>query len=304
MESIGNFDENGFELILSPSMQGIVNRSLFYLKAGCPVHFSGPTGVGKTTIALHLARQLKKPYILIQGHHQLSDTDFIGGYLGYKSKKLVDNYIHSVLKEEEETSITWSHGKLAEAVKHGYTVVYDEFNRSSPEVNNIFLSVLEERRLPFYGLKHKSSHLPVHPDFSVIFTSNYNEYVGVFKTQDALMDRLITVELEQWDEETEGLIIAYKTGIKDYEAYFLAKLLTNIRGICSDKKFQPSVRACIMIGKIAKSLDIPIHPKDKKFKQICIDVLSFNLARSEKVTKRKAKKLILAQIEVLGDCYE
>ena len=35
-------------------IRDITNRGLTYIKAGFPVHFRGPSGTGKTTVALHL----------------------------------------------------------------------------------------------------------------------------------------------------------------------------------------------------------------------------------------------------------
>jgi len=41
----------------------------------------------------------------------------------------------------------WVDSRLTLAAKEGFTLVYDEFNRSRPEVNNVLLSLLEEKLL-------------------------------------------------------------------------------------------------------------------------------------------------------------
>jgi len=46
-----------------------------------------------------------------------------------------------------------------------------------------------------------------------IFTSNPEEYAGVHKTQDALRDRMVTIELDHFDEETEIAITEARSGI-------------------------------------------------------------------------------------------
>ncbi len=81
---------------------------------------------------------------------------------------------------------------MLEAVKNGYTLIYDEFTRSKPATNNIFLSILEEGAAAVWS-KMTDPFVRVHPDFRVIFTSNPAEYAGVYDTQDALLDRLITM---------------------------------------------------------------------------------------------------------------
>ena len=137
----------------------------------------------------------------------------MGFHFGISKKEVVDNYIHSVYKKEQEIKPIWTPGQLIEAVKNGHIVIYDEFSRSHPETNNIFLSLLEEKVLPIYG-KGKESFIKCHPNFSIIFTSNPDEYAGTFHTQDALLDRLITIHLDSCDKETEIDILKQKYRIK------------------------------------------------------------------------------------------
>ena len=57
------------------------------------------------------------------------------------------------------------------------------------------------------------AYLHVHPNFRAIFTSNPEEYAGVHKTQDALLDRMVTITISQYDRETEMRITAAKSGL-------------------------------------------------------------------------------------------
>ena len=150
----------------------------------------------------------------MHGDDEFGSSDLIGRDIGYRKSKLIDNFIHSVLKAEENLSTVWMDNRLTTACRHGYTLIYDEFNRSRPEANNVLLSVLEERVLPVPGLSRgEGGYLEVHPNFRAIFTSNPEEYSGVHKTQDALMDRLITIALGHYDRDSEVRITA--TRIRD-----------------------------------------------------------------------------------------
>ena len=64
--------------------------------------FSGPAGTGKTTLAMHVAAQLGRPVAPDPRRRRVSARPTsVGGQLGYRSTRVVDNYIHSVMKTEE-----------------------------------------------------------------------------------------------------------------------------------------------------------------------------------------------------------
>src|SRR3989304_6542252 len=88
--------------VSTPEVQALTDRALTYLRVGYPVHFSGPSGTGKTTLALHIASKLDRPVTLIHGDDEFGSSDLVGNDYGYRKSKLVDNFIHSVLKTEEE----------------------------------------------------------------------------------------------------------------------------------------------------------------------------------------------------------
>ncbi|WP_100408003.1 gas vesicle protein GvpN [Bacillus solitudinis] len=272
------FKKDARLLIQDEQTKDLLSRSLQYAKAGYPIHFTGPSGAGKTSLALALAKKRKKPVMLIHGNHELNNKDLIGDFTGYTSKKVVDNYIRSVYKKDESVSGTWRDGRLLEAVKNGYTLVYDEFTRSQPTTNNIFLSILEEGILPLYGSKLTEPFVRVHPDFSVIFTSNPEEYAGVYQTQDALLDRLITLYVDYKDIDRETRIVSEKVDMEEYEAKAITTLVSDLRKACKEDG-GPSLRASLMIAKLAKEEDIPIDGDDSDFVRLAIDILTHQLSR-------------------------
>src|SRR3990170_783720 len=200
--------------VSTPEVHALTDRALTYLQVGYAVHFSGPAGTGKTTLALHVASKLGRPVTLIHGDDEFASSDLVGDDRGYRKSKLVDNYIHSVLKTEEEMKTLWTSNRLTTACQNGDTLIYDEFTRSRPEANNALLSILGERILNLPKLRRSGQgYLEVHPEVRAIFTSNPEEYAGVHKTQDALMDRLITISTGHYDRTTEIAITAARSGI-------------------------------------------------------------------------------------------
>lgn len=280
--------------VQTPTTARTAERALRYLQTGFAVHLRGPAGTGKTTLALHLAYLLGRPIMLIFGDDDLKSSDLIGNNSGYTRKKVVDNYIHSVVKIEDELRQNWMDSRLTLACREGFTLVYDEFNRSRPEVNNILLSALEEKLLVLPPNGNRSEYIRVHPQFRAILTSNPEEYCGVHATQDALMDRLVTLDMPEPDESTQTEILMQKTGIDRQNAEKIVQVVKNFRERTGSKKTS-GLRSSLIIGKICKEYDIPATASSEEFRETCADVL---LSRTS-LEPEKALKLLDEVIESL-----
>jgi nitric oxide reductase NorQ protein len=271
--------EAGPEFVETPYVQDLTKRALAYMEVGYPVHFAGPAGTGKTTLAFHVAAQRGRPVVLIHGDDEFGSSDLVGRHSGYRKQKLIDNFIHSVLKTEESMNITWMDNRLTMACKDGYTLIYDEFTRSRPEANNALLSILEEKILNLPKMtRGGDGYLEVHPEFRAIFTSNPEEYAGVHKTQDALMDRLITVSLGHFDRETEVQIAMAKSSLARLDAEIIVDVVRELRGF-GVNNHRPTIRACIAIAKILVHQGGRAHLEDPVFQWVCRDVLNTDTAK-------------------------
>ncbi len=271
----------------TPYIRDLTKRALEYITAGFPLHFSGPAGVGKTTLALHVADQLGQPVVLICGDHEFNSSDLVGGLNGYHKSCVKDNYIRSVLKTDESMTSHWVDNRLTTACQHGFTLVYDEFTRSRPEANNILLSVLEERILPLPTARGDESYMKVHPSFTAIFTSNPEEYAGVYRSQDALRDRMVTIEAGNFDEETEIAITQAKSRISLEEARRIVTLVRRVREAKSNK-LTPTIRACIIMGKILKlRMEEAVPGSNHTFERTCLDILLPEVPREEREEVRR-----------------
>ncbi len=258
--------------VSTPSIDRISRRAWRYLQSGFSIHLRGPAGTGKTTLAMHLADLLNRPIMLLYGDDEFKSTDLIGNNKGYTRKKIVDNYIHSVLKEEDELRQQWVDSRLTMACREGFTLVYDEFNRSPPEVNNVLLSALEEKLLVLPPDSHRSEYVRVSPNFRAIFTSNPEEYWGVHGTQDALLDRVITINLPEPDLQTQLAIVMKKVGINSQDGEVIVNLVRSFRDRAGTEN-SSGLRACIMIAQICHQHEIPVQNTDPDFQDICYDIL-------------------------------
>ncbi|MBK1989408.1 gas vesicle protein GvpN [Sphaerospermopsis aphanizomenoides BCCUSP55] len=260
------------QFVVTPAIEKVAFRALRYLHSGFPIHLRGPAGTGKTTLALHLAHCISRPVMLLFGDDEFKSSDLIGSESGYTHKKLLDNYIHSVVKVEDEFRQNWVDSRLTLACREGFTLVYDEFNRSRPEVNNVLLSALEEKILSLPPSSNQPEYLNVHPQFRAIFTSNPEEYCGVHSTQDALMDRLVTINMPEPDELTQTEIVNQKTNIDRESAHFIVHLVKSFR-LATGAEKTSGLRSCLMIGKVCADNDIFVTPENEEFRDIAMDIL-------------------------------
>lgn len=279
-------------------IKDITSRILSYIKAGFPVHFRGPSGTGKTTLAMHIASKLKRPVVLIHGDEEFTTSNLVGGEHGYRFRKVVDRFQSRVTKMEEDMVKHWVDNRLTVACKNGFTLVYDEFTRSRPEANNILLSILQEKVLDMpSGNGDEGPYLKVDPNFTAIFTSNPEEYAGVHRSQDALRDRMVTMDLDHFDYETELAITQAKSKISKHDAEIIVNIVRGLResGKC---EFEPTVRSSIMIAKTVKILGIRPAGSNGNFLKICQDILTSQTSRvGSRTNQGKVKDIVKEMIE-------
>jgi gas vesicle protein GvpN len=169
----------------------------------------------------------------------------------------------------------WFDERLVVAWRSGFTLIYDEFTRVKPEVNNILLPVLEDRMFSLPSAVGES-YVKVHPMFRVILTSNPEEYAGVYKAQDALLDRVVTISLKGFDEETEVKITMARAHVPFRTAEKIVRIVRRLResGLC---EYTPTVRSCIMIAKAISQQGITLH--SEAFRKVCVDILAPKIGR-------------------------
>jgi len=276
--------------------KSITQRALSYIKAGFPVHFRGISGSGKTTLAMHIASKIKRPVVMIHGDEEFTTSDLVGGEYGYRFRKVVDRFVSRVMKMEEDMTKHWVDNRLTVACKYGFTLIYDEFTRSRPEANNILLAILQEKIMDLpVGRGGEQPYLTVHPDFTAIFTSNPEEYAGVHRSQDALRDRMITIDMDYFDHETEIAITRAKSKLSRRDSETIVNIVRELResGKC---EFAPTVRACIMIGKTLSGQQLTLAQSNGVFTQMCQDILSSETSRVGSKTNQNRIKALVGEI--------
>nr|WP_157872519.1 gas vesicle protein GvpN [Bradyrhizobium sp. ORS 278] len=259
-------------LFLDDGLRSLKERSLRYLRAGAPIHFRGPAGTGKTTLAMAVAAEWGRPVCMIVGDSAATSASLIGEQTGVRTKQIVDRYVSSVRRVETETGIVWTDNALTTAIMSGYTLIYDEFTRSPPQANNPLLMALEERMVIISGRARADRYEAAHPEFRVILTSNPEDYAGISQPQDALIDRVITFDFDHHRRDAEIGIVMARSGA----SFHLAEVAVDIvRAVRQSKRLLqlPSIRSAIIIARVAHNEDFVPDVDDPHFMQLCFDVL-------------------------------
>ncbi len=248
-----------------------------WLSLHYPVHLIGPTGCGKTILALQVAKELGRPVVWINGDESITTTDLIGGYSQVETTSIRDKYVHNVFKDKDILKADWVDNPLTLACKYGYTLIYNEFSRSKAAANNVLLSIFSEGVLELPTQFGEERYIKVHPDFRVLFTSNSLEYAGVHRAQDALLDRMVGIFMDYYDEETETKIIASQANITEKEALPIATMLRSLREKLPEES-SLGTRAGIMV---ARGMNIHNGFDKLAIKQLLGEVLTSKTKNSE-----------------------
>lgn len=255
------------------AIRALLRRAETYVAAGTCLHLSGPAGLGKTTLAMLVAERIGRPVSVMTGNQWLDASDMIGRGVGQSSRTVVDKYIQSVRRTDVETRADWRASILALSMQNGYTLVYDEFTRASPEANSVLLSVMEEGVLVTTDRASKRSYIEAHPDFRIILTSNPHDYVGVNGAPDALLDRMVTLSVPAPTAKTLVGIIALRSGLDPITSKRIVDLLQSVPQ--TDKTVHGSqLRAGLAIARIATHMKRKSPLGDEALAMVATDVLA------------------------------
>ncbi len=249
-----------------------------WLSVPRPVHLVGPTGCGKTALALSVATERDRPTVWIDGDEGLDTASLVGTHAGKEQYTERDNYVSGVLKKKSIVRDRWVDNPLSVAVRSGATLVYNEFSRTTPAAHNPLLSVLEEGVLERAGVTGEDRLIEVHPDFRVVFTSNSAEYAGIHRPQDALLDRLVGIHLDYYGEETERRIV--ESRVADLDDDQVERVVGLIRTLREEVEFHVGTRSAVMLAE-----GVTHFPEDRPIAETCVEVLGSKAATAEEAAK-------------------
>lgn len=263
----------------------LVDRIQRWWAAGQPVHLIGPTGCGKTTLAVQAAVERGRPVVWLDGNEAVNTASLVGEHAGKEQYVERDQYVRDVVKQTSIVRDRWVDNPLSVAAREGATLVYNEFSRSKPVANNVLLSVLQEGVLERSGGRGANRTLDVHPEFRTVLTSNSVEYAGVHRPQDALLDRMVGIHVDYYGREAEIEVVDAQ--VEELGRESVEKIVTVVRALREELDVTVGTRAAVMA---ARGLAV-FPPDDDVIVEICTDVLA------SKVSSRDAVEELRERIE-------
>ena len=207
----------------------VIEYALVCLLSGGHLLLEDVPGVGKTTLALTMARVLGLSFSRIQFTSDLLPSDILGVSVYDQSKK----------------SFVFKKGPIFNNL-----VLADEINRATPKTQSALLEAMAEGRVSLDGITYE---LP--QPFFVIATQNPVEQHGTYPLPESQLDRFsMRLSLGYPDPETEAQIIRGENPLEKVESLkSLVKVQELISTMESIKRFYVSPEVAKLAVDIAQA---------------------------------------------------
>ncbi|HTL11674.1 MAG TPA: MoxR family ATPase [Bdellovibrionota bacterium] len=212
------------------------------LRVGRNVLLEGPVGVGKTVLALAVAKDQGRPVFRIDGDSRYTEQKLVGGF---------DPPVVIKSGYGEEAFIP---GPLVQAMREGGVLLLNELNRFPEGVQNVLLPAVDEGVI----LVPRLGEVHAHRDFRVVATQNPREYVATSHLSEAILDRFELIALAYQSEAEELEITQARVGSKftTVDMGICARSVALARATRGHPRVRrgASVRAAIAVAEIAHAL--------------------------------------------------
>ncbi len=200
-------------------------------------------GVGKTTLALAMAKSIGSSFQRIQFTSDLLPSDVIGVSI-----------LQSTARDFE-----FKPGPIFHNI-----VLADEINRASPKTQSALLEAMQEGQV---SVDNRTHDLP--QPFFVIATQNPHEHHGTFPLPESQLDRfMMRIDLGYPDEKSEGEILKGESrGEKIHHLSTVAGIddmkseIANVNSVVVDDSIDQYILAIAASSRRAPLVDLGLSPR-------------------------------------------
>ncbi len=200
--------------------------------------FEGAVGVGKTVVAMALAKYFSKEFHRVDGDER------------YTEQKLAGWFDPASVLAKGYSWETFMPGPLTQAMIDGSFLFINELNRMPEGTQNVLLPAMDEKRIiiPMIGT------IKAKPGFLIIASQNPEEFVGTSRLSEALQDRFVWIRLDYQSEIEEQEIVRKETGCKNEDIIAIAVKITRKTREDPDIRTGASVRGAIDVAELVQRL--------------------------------------------------
>jgi gas vesicle protein GvpN len=258
-----------------------LERALAAIGSGKNLMIEGPVGVGKTILAVAVAKHLGRPVFRVDGDER------------YTEQKLSGWFDPPIVLEKGYVSEAFVPGPLTSAMREGGVLFMNEMNRMPEGVQNILLPAMDEGLIEI----PKIGTVKAKKGFVVIGTQNPREFVATTSLSEALSDRFELLLLDYQPEAEEIEIVANSLPSASSEVVVRSVWIARRTRDHPNIRRGASIRAAMSIAHLASRFSKDIVEGISK---------SAHMALPTRIEMREESKRTADEVidEIISECFE
>jgi MoxR-like ATPase len=257
-----------------------LEKSLAAISSGKHLMIEGPVGVGKTILAIAVAKHLGRSIFRVDGDER------------YTEQKLSGWFDPPIVLEKGYIKEAFTPGPLTSAMQEGGVLFINEMNRMPEGVQNILLPAMDEGLIEV----PKIGTIRAMPGFVLIATQNPREFVATTALSEALSDRFELLRLDYQSEDEEIMIVAKNLPKVPHEVISRSTWIARRTRDHPNIRRGASVRAAMSIAQLSGTLSTDMVEGIRKAAHMALPTR----IEVREESKRTADELI---DEIIAECF-
>lgn len=233
----------------------------------------GEPGTGKGHMVRKICSETNHPMVRVNFGSRITKEKLVGGYVPRANGDGLDAQIKKAEEMASDTDdlsvgealetlnvrekFVWKDGLLTKAVRHGWVFLADELNAAPPETLMPLHGLLEDASNRSLELTEKGEVVDVHDSFKFVGTMNPPHHPGTKRLNDALMGRLIPIEIPYLEPGAEANLLQMRTNVSEPEAKDLVEMAQDLRSSYPNDIQTPCTpRELLKIAEMAEMMSL------------------------------------------------